>query len=66
MSTMTTEAPASNIAKRPRFKDQYDHFINGEWVAPSSGEYFRKHFAHRWKTIYKSCPRQCTGYRESH
>ncbi len=40
MSTMTTEAPASNIAKRPRFKDQYDHFINGEWVAPSSGEYF--------------------------
>jgi len=40
MSTMTAEAPASTIAKRPRFKDQYDHFIDGGWVAPSSGEYF--------------------------
>src|SRR3954452_23107687 len=40
MSTMTAEAPASTIAKRPRFKDQYDHYIDGEWVKPSSGEYF--------------------------
>ncbi len=40
MSTSTMEAPASNIAKRPRFKDHYDHYINGEWTAPSGGEYF--------------------------
>src|SRR3954463_4331435 len=40
MSTITTEAPASTLAKRPRFKDQYDHYIDGGWVAPSSGEYF--------------------------
>lgn len=24
----------------PSFKQQYEHFIGGEWVAPSSGEYF--------------------------
>ena len=40
MSSMTAEAPASTIAKRPRFKAQYDHYIDGEWVAPCSGEYF--------------------------
>jgi len=33
------EAPASTIAVRPTFKEKYDHYINGEWVAPSSGEY---------------------------
>jgi len=40
MSTATAEAPASTIAARPVFKAKYDHYINGEWVAPSSGEYF--------------------------
>lgn len=24
----------------PRVQEQYDHFINGQWVKPSSGEYF--------------------------
>ena len=40
MSTVTAEVPASNVAKRPAFKDKYDHYIGGKWVAPSSGEYF--------------------------
>jgi len=40
MST-TSVAPANpNLASRPRFKAQYDHYIGGEWVPPSSGEYF--------------------------
>ena len=25
---------------RPLIKEKYDHFIGGQWVAPSSGEYF--------------------------
>ena len=40
MSTSTAEAPVSNVAKRPDFKDKYDHYIGGNWVAPDSGEYF--------------------------
>jgi len=40
MSTATADAPASNVAKRPTFKEQYDHYIGGKWVAPDSGEYF--------------------------
>jgi len=40
MSTTTAVAPQSNVAKRPSFKPRYDHYIGGEWVAPSSGEYF--------------------------
>ncbi|PZR27423.1 MAG: aldehyde dehydrogenase [Citrobacter freundii] len=40
MSTSTAAAPKSTVAARPKFKDRYDHFIGGEWVAPSSGEYF--------------------------
>jgi aldehyde dehydrogenase len=40
MSTQTAAAPQSTIASRPRFRDRYDHYIGGEWVAPSSGEYF--------------------------
>nr|MBA3692395.1 aldehyde dehydrogenase family protein [Acidobacteriota bacterium] len=24
----------------PKFKEQYENFIGGEWVAPKSGEYF--------------------------
>lgn len=40
MSTATAAAPASTLATRPVFKKHYDHYINGEWVAPESGEYF--------------------------
>ena len=25
---------------RPKFKDQYDNFIGGKWVAPAQGTYF--------------------------
>ncbi len=31
---------SSTIATRPVFKDKYNHYINGTWVAPESGEYF--------------------------
>jgi aldehyde dehydrogenase len=34
--TLTPSEPVST----PEIKAQYDHFIGGEWVAPSSGEYF--------------------------
>ncbi|MBT0813153.1 aldehyde dehydrogenase [Litoribacter ruber] len=34
--TLTQSQPVD----RPKIKEQYDHFIRGEWVAPSSGEYF--------------------------
>jgi len=40
MSTATVAAPKSNLAARPVFKDHYEHYINGQWTAPSSGEYF--------------------------
>lgn len=40
MSTTTQSAPAKTLAARPTFKAHYDHYIGGEWVAPSSGEYF--------------------------
>jgi aldehyde dehydrogenase len=34
-----TNVTANAVAK-PRFKDQYENFIGGEWVAPAKGEYF--------------------------
>ena len=37
METLEKEYTA---VKRPDFKKQYDHFIGGEWVKPSGGEYF--------------------------
>jgi aldehyde dehydrogenase len=40
MSTATVASPASTVAARPSFKTKYDHYINGEWVAPDGGEYF--------------------------
>lgn len=40
MSTATVAAPQSNLAARPKFKDKYNHYINGQWTAPNSGEYF--------------------------
>lgn len=39
MSKETQHDGAHGIA-RPQFKEKYDHFIGGKWVAPSSGEYF--------------------------
>ncbi|UPK66783.1 aldehyde dehydrogenase family protein [Chitinophaga filiformis] len=40
MSVATSAAPSSTLAARPEFKTRYEHFINGEWVPPSGGEYF--------------------------
>jgi aldehyde dehydrogenase len=40
MTTTTQVAPKSNVAARPKFKEKYNHYIGGEWVAPSGGEYF--------------------------
>ncbi len=33
-------AEAQNVLERPQFKEKYEHFIGGEWVAPANGEYF--------------------------
>ncbi|MEN0005598.1 MAG: aldehyde dehydrogenase family protein [Bacteroidota bacterium] len=30
----------SNVVEKPKFKDQYDNFIGGKWVAPTRGQYF--------------------------
>ncbi|GGH78234.1 aldehyde dehydrogenase [Filimonas zeae] len=40
MSNATAAAPKSDVAQRPRFKEQYDHYIGGQWVAPADGDYF--------------------------
>ncbi len=40
MSNATGTAPKSTVVSRPEFKERYDHYINGQWVKPSSGEYF--------------------------
>jgi aldehyde dehydrogenase len=37
---METLEKESKAVERPSFKPQYNHFIGGKWVAPSSGEYF--------------------------
>ena len=39
MSTSTAAANAT-LAARPAFRERYNHYINGQWVAPSGGEYF--------------------------
>ena len=38
MSTQTAEAPTKYAP--PKFKEKYDNFIGGKWVAPANGEYF--------------------------
>lgn len=38
MSDLMTKM--SNVLEKPKFKDQYDNFIGGEWVAPIKGQYF--------------------------
>ncbi|SDX75685.1 aldehyde dehydrogenase family protein [Hymenobacter psychrophilus] len=35
----TLEKP-STLVDRPKFKDHYDNFIGGKWVAPVKGQYF--------------------------
>lgn len=41
MSTTTAKQPSSStVAARPAFKPRYEHYIGGQWVAPSGGEYF--------------------------
>lgn len=40
MSTTTVAAPKSTVAAKPQYKIKYNHYIGGQWVAPSSGEYF--------------------------
>jgi len=37
---METLTDAYQAVERPAIKSQYEHFIGGEWVKPSSGEYF--------------------------
>ncbi len=36
----TTAQSNSTLTTRPTFKDKYDNYIGGQWVAPKSGEYF--------------------------
>ena len=38
MSDILTSS--SNVVEKPKFKDKYDNFIGGEWVAPVQGQYF--------------------------
>ncbi|MBF8962341.1 aldehyde dehydrogenase [Pontibacter sp. FD36] len=40
MATLDMTAEAQNVLERPQFKEKYEHFIGGEWVAPANGEYF--------------------------
>jgi aldehyde dehydrogenase len=40
MSNTSAAAPVADVAERPQFKEKYDHYIGGQWVAPESGEYF--------------------------
>ena len=37
---METIAATQKLVARPAFKDHYDNFIGGEFVAPVKGEYF--------------------------
>jgi aldehyde dehydrogenase len=36
----TAELTHEKIAARPAFKERYNHFIGGQWVAPANGQYF--------------------------
>jgi aldehyde dehydrogenase len=31
---------AQNAVEKPKFKNQYENFIGGKWIAPTKGEYF--------------------------
>lgn len=34
------ETASGKVIEKPKFKDQYDNFIGGKWVAPVKGDYF--------------------------
>ncbi|MCP9236160.1 aldehyde dehydrogenase family protein [Lewinella sp. JB7] len=36
----TTATHTSDTLAKPKFKDQYENYIGGEWTAPTQGEYF--------------------------
>lgn len=40
METLEIAKETKTPVSRPDFKPYYNHFIGGEWVAPSNGEYF--------------------------
>jgi aldehyde dehydrogenase len=40
MATATLSKPVTFPGTDIRFKERYDHYIGGEWVAPASGQYF--------------------------
>jgi aldehyde dehydrogenase len=40
METLEITENKKKSVDRPSFKEKYDHFIGGGWVAPASGEYF--------------------------
>ncbi|RFM29558.1 aldehyde dehydrogenase family protein [Deminuibacter soli] len=40
MSTSAQAAPKAPAAARPAFKEKYDHYIDGQFTPPASGEYF--------------------------
>ena len=37
---METMERTTTLVERPTFKDHYDNFIGGKWVAPTKGQYF--------------------------
>ncbi len=37
---MSTLTETRNLVARPTFKDKYDNYIGGKWVAPVKGQYF--------------------------
>ena len=36
----STATKSAETRQKPKFRDQYENFIGGEWVAPTNGEYF--------------------------
>ncbi|WP_300025652.1 aldehyde dehydrogenase family protein [uncultured Maribacter sp.] len=36
----TTATVEKDVLQKPKFKNQYENFIGGKWVAPTKGEYF--------------------------
>ena len=36
----TTATVKKDVLQKPKFKNQYENYIGGKWVAPSKGEYF--------------------------
>ncbi|WP_116770631.1 acetaldehyde dehydrogenase ExaC [Maribacter litoralis] len=36
----TTATVEKDVLQKPKFKNQYENYIGGKWVAPSKGEYF--------------------------